>query len=783
MKVTWPQPFEDGNVQPYLEDFEEAAEVAVLDTDRAKQAVPSEFDTPAGRQEPISRFKTDRMGHECDPTVFFASLRQSFDRVLPELGGMSRHQCMASSSKVCSLRFVTAVVACSHQDRIAESDRTARCYKCGMTGHRKNQCHRTRPLVNNKTLDYSSFPGWVAISAVTQATIQTNIDIDGKRELRLIDTGAGISLRRRGNEAECKPYAIAVRAVGGYRLKIDRLSMHLMRLSNKSLQHALLISADIGQIIFGADILKSTDSVIHLNRRKLATKYGSVKIEGYPSTAVGEPNVRKLPSCKVPSVQSVDEEYSEQLTGDEDPFGFCLWIEQEVISSECFRHTSPVRCCSIYGREACVKWSNDFEVVSIRGQMPGVHFDTRTVRSGQRSFKDNNDYEVEEEERHRCLTPSDAINSKETFRRYVGVHGRKLVIKKSSSFTSHSWWFIERNKRDVIELQNRLADDEQITFASVGTYQSFYTEMGDRLCVTLSRMVQIGYLNFVGSIRIFEGSVALNPVKMKLIKMLIGRPGHRNLAKTTSAQMVNLPPGLTVYSMLKCIAFCLPYKNLNFLPQQFDLSLLIFVDIRTVSEKVKNNHGNKKAILVARCFVGYRRRHRSILYMVVTTYRNLQTAKQLATISQMDVKWMVNFTLTLSYLSILISMKGFVCVQVNHTAVQSLVTELLTVQTANREDTTYEEIMSQIRAVSSSGPDHSPLNLRFDSSIVFSVFVTDNLFFPCHSFIACNCVIWFLRKIAFRGNKIRKPRFMNTAEAAIHVYLSFALKYPCKLNI
>ncbi|GAA53942.1 hypothetical protein CLF_111680 [Clonorchis sinensis] len=37
--------------------------------------------------------------------------------------------------------------------------RTSRCYKCGIPDHRKNQCRRTRPLVNNKTLNYSSFLG------------------------------------------------------------------------------------------------------------------------------------------------------------------------------------------------------------------------------------------------------------------------------------------------------------------------------------------------------------------------------------------------------------------------------------------------------------------------------------------------------------------------------------------------------------------------------------------------------------------------------------------------
>ncbi|GAA57846.1 gap-Pol polyprotein, partial [Clonorchis sinensis] len=83
------------------------------------------------------------------------------------------------------------------------------------------------------------------------------IKIDGKRALRLTDTGAGVSLRRTGKEAECIPCALAVRSVGGYRLKIDGLSMHSMRLGDESVQHAFSTSPDMEQAILGADILRS----------------------------------------------------------------------------------------------------------------------------------------------------------------------------------------------------------------------------------------------------------------------------------------------------------------------------------------------------------------------------------------------------------------------------------------------------------------------------------------------------------------------------------------------
>ncbi|GAA56619.1 gap-Pol polyprotein, partial [Clonorchis sinensis] len=186
--------------------------------------------------------------------------------------------------------------------------------------------------------------------ALTRATTQAVIEIDRKRALCLIDTGAGVSLRWRGNQAERRPCELVVRAVGGYRLKIDGLSMHSMRLDDTSVQHTSQISPDIEQTILGADFLKSTDSVIDLRHGKLVTSYGAVKLEGYPSTAASNLHVRKLPSCDVPSVQSVVKEYSELFTGDEDPFGFCPWIEHEIpLSSERFQP---------YGPRAKVKWKD-----------------------------------------------------------------------------------------------------------------------------------------------------------------------------------------------------------------------------------------------------------------------------------------------------------------------------------------------------------------------------------------------------------------------------------------
>ncbi|GAA56944.1 normocyte-binding protein 1 [Clonorchis sinensis] len=244
VKIPWPQPFEDGGVWTFLEDFEEVAEAAGLDTDRgklaalktllkgrakaaldvarrgprkmdwaaAKEARAAEFDTTADRQEAMRRFKTARMAPGCDPTVFFAGLQQSLDRAFPGLDGASRHQLLSDQfvegvqpALGAQLRLARATGQLSVEqlvhlarelaeaplatfqsqengqdstvedlknkvDQLTEQlaavktesrrhARTSRCYKCGMPGHWRSQCPRTRPPVHNKILEYSCFPG------------------------------------------------------------------------------------------------------------------------------------------------------------------------------------------------------------------------------------------------------------------------------------------------------------------------------------------------------------------------------------------------------------------------------------------------------------------------------------------------------------------------------------------------------------------------------------------------------------------------------------------------
>ncbi|GAA55541.1 gap-Pol polyprotein [Clonorchis sinensis] len=229
MMIPWPQPFEDVDVWTFVEDFEEVAEATGLDTDRgklvvlktllrgrakavldvarrgprkmdwtvAKEALAAEFDTAADRQEAVRRFKTARMAPGCDPTVFFASQQQSFDRALPGPDEVSRRQLLSDQfvegvrpALGAPLRLARATGQLSverlvhlarelteaplatfqsqenRQDSTAEDlqnkvdqlaeqiaavktelrrhARTSRCYKCGMPGNLRNQCPRTR---------------------------------------------------------------------------------------------------------------------------------------------------------------------------------------------------------------------------------------------------------------------------------------------------------------------------------------------------------------------------------------------------------------------------------------------------------------------------------------------------------------------------------------------------------------------------------------------------------------------------------------------------------------
>ncbi|GAA49480.1 hypothetical protein CLF_103119 [Clonorchis sinensis] len=109
---------------------------------------------------------------------------------------------------------------------------------------------------------YLCSAGWAAISAMTQATIQTITDLVGKRELCMIDTVAMVSLKQKRKEAGCKPGPIEISAT------------------------QLLVGQDVKHTILG-DSHRNSKSVAD-KLCKLMTKYAVVRPKGGPRTAVNE---------------------------------------------------------------------------------------------------------------------------------------------------------------------------------------------------------------------------------------------------------------------------------------------------------------------------------------------------------------------------------------------------------------------------------------------------------------------------------------------------------------
>ena len=124
MKLPWPQPFEDGDVREFLEDFEAVAEVVGVKTDRgklvalrsllkgraravldaaargpvklewaaAKEALVAGFDGVADRQEAMRQFKELQFCRGGDPLVHAVALRKLLNRACPDLTGESERQ-------------------------------------------------------------------------------------------------------------------------------------------------------------------------------------------------------------------------------------------------------------------------------------------------------------------------------------------------------------------------------------------------------------------------------------------------------------------------------------------------------------------------------------------------------------------------------------------------------------------------------------------------------------------------------------------------------------------
>ncbi|GAA49173.1 hypothetical protein CLF_102622 [Clonorchis sinensis] len=97
--------------------------------------------------------------------------------------------------------------------------------------------------------------------------------------------------------------------------------------------------------------LKRMQATVELDYVKQLREQGFKQKHRKRINLLGNENIRLLQRPRCPrrtstrntdEVQSVVKEYSELFTGDEDPFGFCPWIEQEIpLSSERFRPYGP----------------------------------------------------------------------------------------------------------------------------------------------------------------------------------------------------------------------------------------------------------------------------------------------------------------------------------------------------------------------------------------------------------------------------------------------------------
>ena len=128
MKIPWPQPFKDGDVKAFLEDFEDAAEVAGVKTDRgklaalrallkgrakavleaarrgpaqmewaaAKDALIAGFDTAVDRQEAMRQFWSARFAGDADPLAFAVSLKRWLSRALPGMDEEAARQLLTN---------------------------------------------------------------------------------------------------------------------------------------------------------------------------------------------------------------------------------------------------------------------------------------------------------------------------------------------------------------------------------------------------------------------------------------------------------------------------------------------------------------------------------------------------------------------------------------------------------------------------------------------------------------------------------------------------------------
>ncbi|VDP94957.1 unnamed protein product [Echinostoma caproni] len=218
----------------------------------AKAALMASFDTPADRQEALSRFKMAQLGVGVDPLSHAVALRGLLDRALPTLDENARSELLldrfteslpedirekaklinvARTMGVMTLaevvrQFIDQEIAAVrtqevHKDKPPEDvkatvDRltdevaalksnfgrkknTNACFLCGSRGHWRPDCPEryNKFSSNTRLIPYTRLLSNKAIiGAVDRGAVQATLEIEGHGELCLIDTGAVVSLAR-----------------------------------------------------------------------------------------------------------------------------------------------------------------------------------------------------------------------------------------------------------------------------------------------------------------------------------------------------------------------------------------------------------------------------------------------------------------------------------------------------------------------------------------------------------------------------------------------------------